>query len=213
MSHSKTVIVDYGLGNLFSIRNAIAHLGGEVEFSADPEVVRNADRVVLPGVGAFGEGMTQLTKRDLVPAISDFVSTGRPLIGICLGMQLLMSESEELGLHQGLGLVQGRVVQFTLPANNGDRYKVPHIGWNRMERVLDGNCGSILNDVPDDFFMYFVHSYYVTLDDTSDCLTVTDYGQDRFCSSLQHDNVIGFQGHPERSGEMGLSILTSFLAL
>jgi len=210
MSHSKTVIVDYGLGNLFSIRNAIDHLGGDAEFSADPEVVRTADRVVLPGVGAFGEGMQQLKKRDLVPAINDFVSTGRPLIGICLGMQLLMSESEELGLHEGLGLVGGRVVQFELPSEQGDRYKIPHIGWNRVERVSDAD---ILHSVPDDFFMYFVHSYYVSLDDSADCLTVTDYGQNRFCSSLQHDNVIGFQGHPERSGEMGLSILTSFLTL
>jgi len=213
MSHNSTVIVDYGLGNLFSIRNALEHLGGVAEFSSDPDVVRNAERIVLPGVGAFGEGMRELKKRDLVPAISDFVATGRPLIGICLGMQLLMSESEELGLHQGLGLVGGRVVQFESPQDHDDRYKIPHIGWNRMERVADHEYGDVLQNLPNDFFMYFVHSYYVTLDQTSDCLTETDYGRNRFCSSLQHDNVIGFQGHPERSGEAGLAVLTSFLSL
>ena len=212
MSSSRVLIADYGSGNLFSIQKAIAHFGMEATISSDPDKIRLADKVILPGVGAFGSGIQELEKRGLIEAVHDFVNSGKPLLGICLGMQLLMSKSYEFGEFQGLNLVTGKVVRFQALRLSGELIKVPHVGWAKLE-ILE-NCSwdnSILQDVPDGAFVYFVHSYFVIPDDSQYILAETSYGNDRFCSVLWKDNIIGCQFHPEKSGKVGLDIYRNFL--
>ncbi|MCO5141920.1 MAG: imidazole glycerol phosphate synthase subunit HisH [Oligoflexia bacterium] len=209
---SKSIlIVDYGLGNLFNIEAAFSSVGCSVKVSSNHKDIVSADRVVIPGVGSFADGIKGLHEMRLIDPLREFVLLEKPLLGICLGMQLLLSESEEWGVHQGLGFVEGRVVSLKQPLP-GVLYKIPHIGWNKM-KVRQEN--KILKDVflsqEQDFFMYFLHSYYADLEDTSLVMTETEYGRDTFCSSFQKNNIFGFQPHPERSGEVGLKIFQNFL--
>lgn len=208
------VIVDYGLGNLFSVSQAVRSVGGQCITSDDPGVIRNAAYLILPGVGAFKDGMDNLRQRGLIEPLCEFVHSGRPLLGICLGMQLLMSESEEFGIHRGLDLIAGRVVRFADPPCAGLSYKIPHVGWNGLKLPSSTRrwTGTILEGLSEDPCMYFVHSYFVIPKDPADVLALTDYAGLSYCSVLQKNNVCGCQFHPEKSGKDGLRIFRSFLS-
>ncbi len=209
------VIIDYGMGNLFSIERAIKHVGGVPVISAEPSVITSAERLILPGVGAFGKGIENLTERGLVGPIKEAVASGKTLLGICLGMQLLMTEGEEFGVHAGLDMVKGMVRRFTEPNSDGPYFKIPHVGWDKLNLPASskGNPweGTIFNGLREEVFVYFVHSYIVVPDSPSDILAETVYGNDRFCSALRQDNLYGCQFHPELSGEVGLQIIRDFL--
>ena len=204
------VIVDYGLGNLNSVSRAVRAAGGEPVISSDPQVVAEATKLILPGVGAFEAGMVGLRERDLIEPLNQQVSAGTPLLGLCLGMQLLFTESEEFGLHQGLGYIPGRVklLQPTAPAT-----KIPHIGWNalRPPGKTANWKGSVLKDVKPGEMVYFVHSFVPHVKDPVHILAQTEYGGESFCSVTARANVTGTQFHPEKSGEVGQKILRQFL--
>jgi len=200
-------IIDYGMGNLRSVQKAFEKVGFEALVTSDPKVVLEAERVVLPGVGAFRDCMRNLEEGGFIEPILRVISEGRPFLGICLGLQLLFTESEEFGLHRGLDIIPGRVVRFPDGMKEGDEeLKVPHMGWNQLSLK---RCPPALAGIPDGSHFYFVHSYYVEPDDPAVVATTTDYGGD-FCSSVWRDNIFATQFHPEKSQEKGLAILKNF---
>jgi glutamine amidotransferase len=203
----RVIVVDYGLGNLASVERALRKLGAAAEISADPAALRDAPRAVLPGVGAFGTAMRNLEARGLREALRAFAASGRPLLGVCLGMQLFMDESEEGGTHAGLGLIPGRVRH--LPRQAG--IKVPRIGWGALAPAARAWDGSLLSGVQAGAALYFVHSYFVEPASASHVLAETQHGESRYCSLLQHANLAGCQAHPEKSSAAGLRILQNFL--
>ncbi len=196
-------IVDYGVGNLRSVQKALERVGATAVVSGDPAALDATQGVVLPGVGAFGDAMDSLRARGLVEPVLRQVEEGKPLLGICLGMQLLFEESEEMGRHPGLGLLPGRVVRF--PAGE---LKVPHVGWNR----LDAPQGDLLAGVDDGAYAYFVHSYYVVPEDATGVLATTEYGVE-FASVVGRGRLWGAQFHPEKSQEIGLRMLKNYARL
>jgi imidazole glycerol-phosphate synthase subunit HisH len=213
-ANKQLVIIDYGLGNLFSLRRALTHIGYEPTISSEPDVIQNASHLFLPGVGAFGDGMKNLDKAHLIDPIKEAVQQGTPLMGICLGMQLLMSESEEFGLHKGLNLISGRVVRFQ-DAVPPKRYKVPNIGWCAIEvpESQKNRNNGLLRGVNDGSYFYFVHSYKVTPNHTELTVAVTDYAEGKFCSVIVKDLIYGCQFHPEKSGDAGLRVLKNFVTI
>lgn len=198
-------IVDYDMGNLKSVQKAFEAVGHRAAVTRDPKSIADASHVVLPGVGAFGDCMRNLEQYGLVEPVTRAIAAGKPFLGICLGFQLLFSESEEFGTHRGLGVIPGKVVRFT---TNGSpaRLKVPHMGWNS---IAIGKRSPVLEGVPDGAFMYFVHSYYVVPDDRAVACTMTDYGTP-FVSSVARDNIFACQFHPEKSQQEGLRIIRNF---
>ncbi|MCR6546886.1 imidazole glycerol phosphate synthase subunit HisH [Dehalobacterium formicoaceticum] len=197
------VIIDYGMGNLASVQKGIARTGFDGVISSTPEILSQADGIILPGVGAFEAGMKNLRERGFLPEIKKAVQAGKPLLGICLGMQLLFEEGEEHGIHQGLGLFPGRVVKFNhLP----DQLKVPHMGWNQVRKAGDY---PLLKNIPSDTYFYFVHSYYVIPANSSLIGGVTHYGID-FPAAVGEDRVFGIQFHPEKSSAWGMKLLKNF---
>lgn len=200
------VVVDYRLGNLFNVVRACESVGLPARITSNPTDVAGADAVILPGVGAFGDAMEFLRDSGMVDALRSFAVSGRPFLAICLGMQLLMTESWEFGRHQGLGIVGGSVIRLNSPAG----LKVPQVGWNRIAKLAAANGqswnGTLLQGLQDGEYMYFVHSYYVVPDDSGVVLTTTRYGETEFCSTLRAGNILGCQFHPERSGPQGLRI-------
>lgn len=211
---ARVAIVDYGMGNLFSVQQACAQEGLEVVIAKDAGGLLQADAVILPGVGAFGDAMETLKRLDLVGALKDIAASGKPLVGICLGMQLLMRESHEFGRYQGLNLIEGDVVRLQVSTNQrGQTIKVPEVGWNPVWPVRQETwAGSLLEGVPAGACMYFVHSYYVRPADAALTLSTTTYGPITYCSSLQRGNIFGCQFHPERSGPVGLTIYRNLAA-
>lgn len=209
-------IVDYDLGNLFSVGQSCHHAGLDVMVTSSREVIASADAVILPGVGAFRDAMAALARLDLVGPLKDVAASGRPLMGVCLGMQLLMDESTEFGHHRGLGVVPG-VVESLAEAMTEPRPKIPHVGWNQMFRMPresgDAWAETLLAGLPDGVYMYFVHSYFVRPAQQEHAIALTQYGDLRFCSALQWNNVFGCQGHPERSGPLGLTVYQNFAAV
>jgi len=203
---STVAIVDYGLGNLFSVHQACRQAGLDAVITSAGAEIANARAVILPGIGAFGTAMETLRKLDLVEPICDFAHSGKPLLGICLGMQLLMTESHEFGRHRGLDLIPGEVVRFSDREHAGSRLKVPQVGWNRIFGTPAVWKHSLLQDVRDGEYMYFVHSYYCKPENAGVVLSTTRYGETEFCSSLQSPNIFACQFHPERSGPSGLTI-------
>lgn len=208
---SRTVtIVDYGIGNIHSVAKAMVHEGAKVHLTSDPDDVRHADLLVLPGVGAFGDGMANLIARDLVDPLLEYASAGRPLLGICLGMQLFLGESDEFGRRPGLGIIPGRVVEIPVAPGR----KVPHIGWNRIFPAPGADWSdSALADVPPGSSVYFVHSFTAVPNSEKHRLADVDYSGFRVSAAIRRNNVTGCQFHPEKSGELGLSIVRRFLAL
>jgi glutamine amidotransferase len=206
-------IVDFGLGNLYSVKRTCEYVGLRATITSQPEEIKRADGILLPGVGAFGDAMAALKRHDLISVLRDAAAENRPFMGICLGVQLLMTESQEFGTHQGLDIIKGSVVRLQDPEEGGRRLKVPHVGWNRISAPA-GRAGcwkdSPLQDVASGEFMYFVHSYCVQPADPSVVLSVTRYGQIEFCSSVLRGNIFACQFHPERSGERGVQIYRTF---
>ena len=194
-------IVDYGMGNLKSVEKAFKKVGIDATVTSSPSVVDNAKAIVLPGVGAFRDCIRNLTDLSLTEAISKSIQKGKPYLGICLGLQVLFSESEEFGRCKGLDIFRGRVVRFRI------REKVPHMGWNTIKIA---NRPPILSEIPDDSFFYFVHSFYVVPDDADIVAATTDYGV-TFTSMIWKDNVFATQFHPEKSQKLGLRLISNFL--
>jgi glutamine amidotransferase len=204
---SRIVIIDYGMGNLRSVQKGFERLGFDARVTADPLEVERAGKLVLPGVGAFRDCMHNLREGGFVEPISAHVASGRPFLGICLGLQLLFTESEEFGLHQGLDIVPGRVVRFPEGMRQGrEELKVPHMGWNQIDIRRPA---PIFQGVDSGASVYFVHSYYVVPEDPGVVATVTDYGLP-FCSAIWRENVMATQFHPEKSQAVGLRILKNF---
>jgi len=205
-------VVDYGIGNLYSVRRALERCGGEVTLSSDPAVLGRAERLVLPGVGAFAGGMQGLRERALVEPIKRFAASGRPLLGICLGMQMLATASEEFGVHEGLDLIPGRVRAVPDRDTAGRPHKIPHIGWTAL-RAPPGVSWreSLLAETPEGTSVYLVHSFAVVPDDASHRLADCNYGGHAVCAAIARGTITGFQFHPEKSGEAGLHILQRFL--
>lgn len=195
-------IIDYGMGNLASVQKGLARAGYDSVIAEDPEKVSTAGGIILPGVGAFAAGMKNLKMRGFIPEIKKYVQEGKPLLGICLGMQLLFEESEENGMYQGLGIFSGRVVKFNLP----DVFKVPHMGWNqiRIEKEFP-----LFKRIPSDAYFYFVHSYYAVPEKDSLVGGVTNYGLD-FPAAVGDGRVFGVQFHPEKSSAYGRQVLKNF---
>lgn len=203
------VIVDYGLGNLFSIRQACRAAGISAEVSADPKAVQSAPMVILPGVGSFGDAMSALESRDLVLPLRDYAAGGGILFGVCLGMQLLLDESDEFGSHQGLGIIPGRVER--LPVGPG--LKVPQIGWVQVNQAGRPWTGTPLDGVRDREFFYFVHSYHALPRNPQVALANSRFGNVDYCCAVQHESVFGVQFHPEKSGLAGLSIYANLMRM
>jgi len=205
-------IVDYNMGNLGSVINAFTKVGAKAELVSDPSKLAQYDRVTLPGVGAFPDAMTHLNASGMSDAIKTFAKTGKPLMGTCLGMQLLFDSSEEFGSSQGLGLIEGKIVAFD--ERKFDRpLKVPHMGWNELFQSVGANPSGcpLFNGLPDDFYLYFVHSFHAVCDDKY-TIGKTHYGYE-FASAVQHENIYGIQPHPEKSHEHGLKIIENFVKL
>lgn len=196
------IVVDYGMGNLRSVQKGFEKVGVSARISRDADEIRNADRLVLPGVGAFPECMKNLSNLDLVEPIQEFIQSGKPFLGICLGLQLLFDESEEFGIHEGFKVVPGTVKAFD--KNMG--LKIPHMGWNQ---VFFRKEVPIFKGIPDGSYLYFVHSYYVVPQNNSHSVAESEYGI-RFTCAVAVDNVFAVQFHPEKSQETGLKILTNF---
>lgn len=210
----QAVVVDYGSGNLSSVAQALRHVGAEVSVADDPAAIAAAERLVLPGVGAFGKAMAELTRRGLADAIDRVARDGRPVLGICLGMELLFDSSEEFGRHTGLGLIPGRVEPIPPTTAAGRPHKIPHIGWNALKPPAGAAwTGTVLEGMEEGFAMYFVHSFAAVPESETDWLAETDYDGRRICAAVRRGTLYGFQGHLEKSGEAGLAILRRFLSL
>lgn len=199
-------VIDYGAGNLRSVLHALHYLGvTDITVVQNPDQLTGSDKIILPGVGAFGAGMQQLHEKQLVEPIRQAVASGTPYLGICLGMQFLFEESDEMGIHQGLGILPGKVTRF--PAF--DDLKVPHMGWNTLSIHRPSH---LLEHFPQVSYAYFVHSYYCVPARPEDILITVDYGIP-FTAAVQHENIYGVQFHPEKSQRVGLQILKNFLSL
>ncbi|WP_339729707.1 imidazole glycerol phosphate synthase subunit HisH [uncultured Gimesia sp.] len=195
-------IVDYGMGNLRSVQKAFEKVGAEAVICSKPEEISQATKLVLPGVGAFRDAIQALQQHSLVEPIQEHVNSGKPFLGICLGLQLLFDVSYEDGEYEGLGIIPGKVVRF----EDQPDLKIPHMGWNQIDRSAPH---PILEGIPEHEYFYFVHSYYVVPENESDVAAWTDYGC-RFASMVARDNVVASQFHPEKSQDAGLKLLQNF---
>jgi glutamine amidotransferase len=200
-------IVDYNMGNLASVKNAFKLLGKECVVESDPARFKEYDKLVLPGVGAFGDAMEHLRDREMIEPLREYAKSQKPMLGICLGMQLLFESSQEFGKHEGLALIRGHVREFDSTKFNSP-LKIPHMGWNRMFTKEH----PLFKNLDDEHYLYFVHSFHVVCDDEKDIIGETEYGY-RFTSAVAHDNIMGIQPHPEKSHKNGLSILKNFIDL
>ncbi len=201
----RIAIIDYNMGNLSSVKNAFLKHGKKVDIIKEPEELVQYDKVVLPGVGAFGDAMSHLREKEMDLAIKEFAKSGKPLLGICLGMQLLFDRSEEFGSHIGLGLVSGDIKYFD-SSRFPKRLKIPHMGWNKL---FVQKKSPLLNGLEESFYLYFVHSYHAVCDEKY-IIGKTLYGYE-FASAVQNENVFGFQPHPEKSHIDGLKIIENFI--
>ncbi|MCM0081209.1 imidazole glycerol phosphate synthase subunit HisH [Geomonas sp. Red32] len=203
-------IIDYGMGNLRSVQKGFEKVGFEAVVTSDPKVLLDAERVVLPGVGAFRDCIRNLEEGGFIDPIFKVIQAGKPFLGICLGLQLLFTESEEFGIHKGLNIIPGKVHRFPEGMEEADEaLKVPHMGWNQISMKKDS---PLFTGIADGSNVYFVHSYYVKPEDGSVVASTTRYGID-FCSSIWKDNVVATQFHPEKSQEKGLAMLKNFATM
>jgi glutamine amidotransferase len=211
----EVTVVDYGMGNLFSVSRAVEQCGGTVILADKPEMIDQAARVILPGVGAFADGMSELHKRRLVEPLRKIAVDGRPLLGICLGMQMLLDTGKEFGEHAGLGLISGVVEPIPSTGTDGQPHKIPHIGWNALIRppACTSWADTILANIPENSPVYFVHSFTPMPAREEHRLADCRYDGRRVSAVIRSGNVYGCQFHPEKSGTVGLRILMNFLAL
>ena len=198
-------IIDYDAGNIKSVEKALHYLGEETVVSRDPQVLLSADKVILPGVGSFGDAMNNLNKFGLVPVIRELTEKGTPFLGICLGLQLLFERSDEAPGTEGLGILKGEILK--LPEKEG--YKIPHMGWNSLELSGDGR---LFQGLPREPYVYFVHSYYLKAEDERIVKASTEYTT-HIHASVEQGNIFACQFHPEKSGNVGLKILKNFVEL
>ena len=198
-------IIDYDAGNIRSVEKALAYLGEETVVSRDPQVLLKSDKVILPGVGSFGQAMENLHRYNLVPVIKEMVKNNTPFLGICLGLQLLFESSEETPGVEGLGILKGRILR--IPPSEG--LKIPHMGWNSLKYP---NEGRLFRGIPEDSYVYFVHSYYLKAEDESIVTATTEYST-LIHASVESGNVFACQFHPEKSSDIGLQILKNFSEL
>ena len=198
-------IIDYDAGNIRSVEKALSYLGEKTVVSRNPETLKNADKVILPGVGSFGQAMENLHRYELVPVIQDMIKEGKPFLGICLGLQLLFESSEESPGVEGLGILKGKILK--IPPSPG--LKIPHMGWNSLQLQ---NNGRLYRNIPQDTYVYFVHSYYLQAREPEIVKAVTEYSTE-IHASVEKDNVFACQFHPEKSGKYGLEILKNFAEL
>jgi glutamine amidotransferase len=208
-------VVDYGVGNLLSVRRGLERAGAKVIVTADPKLIFSASRVVLPGVGAFANGMSALRKLGLDDVVQEVGLRGTPLLGICLGMQMLLDESDEFGSSVGLGLIPGRVIAVPSTTTTGQKQKIPHIGWNELA-LSEGHeswDNTILNDTKLSDAVYFVHSFMASPSNPQHRIADSIYGGHKISATIMRNNIVGCQFHPEKSGDIGLKILQRFLLL
>jgi glutamine amidotransferase len=215
MANPQIALLDYGINNLKSVRKAFNHVGRSVEVVTNGADLQRPDAMVLPGIGAFGKAMEELRDRQLIEPIQDHVEAGRPMLGICLGMQLLLTRSSEFGHHKGLDLIPGTVARFESAASVSiPHYKVPHMGWNEIYppegKPDDYWEGTLLERSEPNANCYFVHSFYADPDDPGDVLAVGQYFGQTFTAVVRSGAVVGTQFHPEKSGQVGLEILETF---
>lgn len=200
-------IVDYNMGNLASVINAFEIVGADIAVESDPLKLKEYEKLILPGVGAFGDAMEHLKSNGMDEAVKEYANSGKPLLGICLGMQLLFDSSEEFGEHKGLGLIEGKIVAFD-ESKFDTKLKVPHMGWNEL---FVQNDTSLFNGLNKEFYLYFVHSFHAICDDKY-AIGKTFYGYE-FVSAINKENIYGIQPHPEKSHENGLKIIENFVKL
>ncbi len=201
-------IIDYEMGNLRSVAKAFENLGFAARVSSNPADLKATDKIVLPGVGAFRDCIHNLRSGGFVEPLRAHVDAGKPLLGICVGMQMLFDESEEFGHHQGLGLIPGKVRRFPSGMEEaGERLKVPHMGWNTLHIKRPA---PIFKDIPDGSYVYFVHSYYCAAENAADVAASCRYGEVEFCAAVWRDNLMATQFHPEKSQAVGLEIFRNF---
>ena len=198
-------IIDYDAGNIRSVEKALSYLGEKTVVSRDPDILKSVDKVILPGVGSFGQAMENLHRYELVPVIRDMIEDGKPFLGICLGLQLLFESSEESPGAEGLGILKGKILK--IPSSPG--LKIPHMGWNSLQLQ---NNGRLFRNIPQDTYVYFVHSYYLQAQEPEIVKAVTGYGTELH-ASVEKDNVFACQFHPEKSGKYGLEILKNLQSL
>lgn len=212
MSAPEVTVIDYGVGNLLSVQRGLEHCGAKVTLTADPDQILAAKRVVLPGVGAFRNAMQALERLGLVSVIRELAHRQTPLLGICLGMQLLLEESEEFGITAGLGLIPGRVIPVPIQTLSGERQKIPHIGWSALHpsSASGGWTGTLLQDNRPGEAAYFVHSFMAVPTDPTHRIADCVYGGHIIPAVIGRDRITGCQFHPEKSGEVGLKILRRF---
>lgn len=213
MSRTEVTLIDYGVGNLFSVERALEYCGAKVTTTSAPDVVRHAPKLLLPGVGAFGKGIGQLMEKGLDLAIKEAVGRGSRLLGVCLGMQLLLDSSDEFGIGRGLGLIPGKVVEIPDRKADGSLLKIPHMGWSELivPAAREGWEGTLLQTTAVGTSMYFVHSYMACPEDPKHRLADCIYGETRIAAMIERDNVWGTQFHPEKSGDAGLNVLHRFM--
>lgn len=202
MIQKKVAIIDYGLCNLFSVEHVCKHVDLKPIITSDYDEIMNSDGVILPGVGAFGRAMEQIKTLKLDKSITDFIKSGKPFLGVCLGLHLLFDESEEMGSHKGLEIIAGKVKK--IPDSCG---RVPNIGWNNLEIAKKSK---LLEGATEDMYMYFVHSFFAEPTNKEDVLTYSLYEGLKYCSSIQKDNIFACQFHPEKSAENGVKIYQNF---
>ena len=208
MTSAQIAVLDYGIGNIHSVAKALRAVGATPLRTSDADAVRKADMLIVPGVGAFADCIGCLLSRHLDEPVLEFIRSGRPFLGICVGMQMLFSESREFGTHRGLGVIEGSVDRLVGP----EGLKIPHTGWNAIQPARTWS-GSLLEGCTPGEMLYFVHSFSATPVREADRLADSTYGPNRICAAVQKGNVVGTQFHPEKSGEMGLNILRRFVAL
>ncbi len=212
MTNQTIAIVDYNIGNLASVQNAFAKLGKKTVVESDPNKFKDYDKLILPGVGAFGDAMEHLKERGMIEALREYALSKKYILGICLGMQLLFESSEEFGRYEGLGLIKGSVTafdttKFSEPSTKGSMpLKVPHMGWNRMFTKQH----PLFKNLDEEHYLYFVHKYHVNCTNQEDIIGRTNYGYE-FTSAVAHNNIMGIQPHPEKSHKNGLKILENFI--
>ncbi len=198
-------IIDYGAGNLQSVKKAFDFIGAESVITDNPETINACDKILLPGVGSFGDAMDSMNKKGLIETVKQNALSGKPFLGICLGLQLLFEESEESPGIEGLGIFKGKIKKFSPDMG----LKIPHIGWNSLEIKQKD---TLFKDIPENSYVYFVHSYYLHAEDENEIATVTNYGID-FHSAVGKNNIFATQFHPEKSGDVGLQILRNFASM
>lgn len=215
MMSNKITLLDYGMCNLLNVARAFEHCGAEVTITEDAAIAHRAEKLVVPGVGAFSDSIREIEARGFGDAIKRFIETGRPFLGICVGMQMLFEGSEEFGEHAGLGVLEGRVLAIPKSTADGMAQRIPHIGWNHLVAPETGRSwrGTLLDEFEGKQpAFYFVHSFAAKPDDPAIRLADTVYGGHRICAAVQCDNVTATQFHPERSGEVGLHLIRHFMS-